>query len=141
MKDERHKIVGSKRRASMRYAMMQNRLKTASPTVNKGYMGIELRVSREDFIAWFQAGDFVGCSVDRIDPKGHYEIGNMQLIPTWVNAGKDKLISTADGTSRCYVCKKEKPLTDFVKDKRRVLTGYSTLCKPCDTARIKNVSL
>ena len=113
--------------------MLLNR--TNNPTgKNSCYVGIEVRISREDFITWFMANDFAGCSVDREDPSRHYEVGNLKLIPKGLNAGKDK-VKSADGKCECRVCKKTKDLNEFVKDSRRQLTGFSTIYLECESAR------
>lgn len=60
------------------------------------YKNVELRVSRDEFIAWCNANKdlkrlakaylasgskrAMTPSIDRIDSKGHYEIGNMQWV-------------------------------------------------------------
>lgn len=138
-KDERNKEIGGKHRASSRYSMMVYRVTNTHLSKNKNYQGIEIRVSRSDFIEWFSKNDFSGCSVDRIDKSGHYELSNMQLISIQANIAKDKL-KAFNGRSICYSCKQEKPLEDFVKETRRMHTGRSTICKPCESKRESNQS-
>ena len=55
-----------------------------------GGRGIELKISREDFIAWYirEAGGRFDLTIDRIDNDGHYELGNMQLITKTENSRK-----------------------------------------------------
>ena len=88
--DKRCDIIGSKRRAKNRYHLIKKRLKDVHLSKNKNYKNIKLLVSEKDFIDWFIKNDFKGCSVDRIDPKGNYELNNMQLIPLLENITKDR---------------------------------------------------
>lgn len=133
--DNRHKIIGGRHRALSRYYMMLSRVKNCHLPKNRKYEGIEVRVEKEDFIAWFQARDFVGCSVDRIDPSGHYELSNMQVIDSRLNAGKDRVLLNEDGTRTCSTCKTNKTVAEFVKDKRRFILGVGSICKVCDAKR------
>ena len=135
--DNRHAEIGGNHRAMSRYYMIKYRLKNTHLPKNKNYIGIELKVSKEDFINWFTKLDFKGCSVDRIKSTGHYELSNMCVIKLVDNIRKDKLKSI-NGLCVCYRCNSNKPLTEFSKDKRRI-NGYSTCCKECDNKRRKNV--
>lgn len=133
--DNRHLIIGGRHRAMSRYCMIKNRVKTASKCKkNKHYAGIQVLVSVDDFIEWFMPLDFAGCSVDRIDKNGNYELENMQVIPLWQNIAKDKLIAK-DGKSTCFACDESKDLSDFVKDRRRMTTGRATICIECEKER------
>lgn len=132
---ERHNsysTVGSRKRASARYSMLLHRIHNTHKPRNKGYKGVEVRLTREEFIKWFMPLDFEGCSVDRIDVKGHYELSNMQVIPLVENMRKDRM-KAVGGECVCYSCNKAKPLEEFAKDKRRI-TGRSTCCRDCDNA-------
>jgi hypothetical protein len=102
---------------------------------NSGYAGVELRIGREDFIAWFMPRDYAGCSVDRVKVEGHYEIGNIEVIPMPINAIKDRM-KAKDGQCECYSCHEIKPLNEFVKDKRRK-TGHGTICLVCERERTR----
>lgn len=135
-KDARHREVGGSHRARTRYYILCNRVKNTQQSKNSCYEGIQVLVSKDEFIRWFMMNDFTGCSVDRIDKGGHYELSNMQLIPLAQNIAKDKLVSK-DGMSRCYVCRNVKPLDQFVSETRRIATGKSTICKECERARTR----
>jgi hypothetical protein len=137
--DTRHRKIGGRHRAVSRYAMLLNRVTNTETSRNKSYKGIEVRVSRDEFIDWFMPRDFEGCSVDRIEKSGHYELSNMQLISLQKNIAKDKL-KHKDGFCICYSCKQEKTSDKFVADKRRMHTGLSTICKQCDSKRVKNIT-
>jgi hypothetical protein len=131
--DSRHRVIGGVHRARSRYAMLVHRTTHTDNNRNKNYSGVEVRVSREEFIEWFRALDFDGCSVDRIDNNGHYEIENMQVIPMSENNSKDR-VKARDGRCVCYKCKEEKPLDEFATDNRRT-NGRTTICKACDNKR------
>ena len=129
--------VGSRRRAACRYAMMRHRVDNCHEVRNKCYRGIKLKIGREEFIEWFMANDYAGCSVDRIDSRGDYELSNMRLIPTWVNTGQDKL-KIKNRKKHCWRCKQYKPFGEMVKSKRALLTGVDGVCKKCDSSRVKH---
>jgi len=131
----RHKIIGDIERARARYAMLCNRVENSHLPKNSCYEGVEVRVDRDEFLEWFMENNFEGCSVDRIDPNGHYDLSNMQLIPTSENIGKDKRLET-DGFNRCWRCLEWKPIEDFVKCSKNK-NGYDTICKPCENIRTK----
>ena len=77
--------------------------------------------------------DFEGCSVDRIDNNGHYELKNMQLISLAENISKDKT-KAKNGYCECYSCFNTKKLEHFTKCKRN-RNGYATICLECDRLR------
>jgi len=79
----RHSKYGDAKSAeilSKRYDAMRQRCVTGT---GKRYKerGIELRMTREEFIQWglAQEKDFRTLDVDRIDNDGHYELGNIRL--------------------------------------------------------------
>lgn len=120
--------------------MLKNRIE--NPTgKNACYAGVKLLISREDFIKWFTANDFEGCTVDRKSPLKHYEVGNLQLLTKRENSGKDKRMDH-NGLCRCYSCKKVKKLELFVKSSRK-MNGYSTICLECENerTRLKNMKV
>ena len=131
--DLRNQQIGGRHRAMARYYMIAHRVSNTNEKKNKKYCGIEVRVGKEEFIAWFMERDFPGCSVDRIDSSGHYELSNMQVIPLSHNIRKDKTFCR-DGTSRCRSCGQTKQVSEFCID-RRLSTGITTLCKRCERVR------
>lgn len=137
--DTRHAQIGGRKRALSRYSMIKHRVENTHLPKNRGYVGVELRVDKETFVAWFMERDFKGCSVDRIDVSGHYELENMQVVSLAWNIARDKL-KHVDGFCVCYACGQSKPSEAFAVDKRRLHTGRSTICKSCDGSRPKNVS-
>lgn len=137
-KDTMHKIIGGKHRARSRYAMILNRCK-GEGSKNRGYIGVNVLISKDEFIEWFMPRDFEGCSVDRIDSKGDYTLENMQVIPIKQNIIKDK-VKHIDGKCLCPVCREIKDSDCFVKDKRRTC-GFGTICKKCDYKRPKRTKV
>lgn len=131
--DNRHKVIGGRHRALARYHMLCNRVKNSHLLKNKSYLNIKVLVGKEAFISWFMPRDYIGCSVDRMDSSGHYELSNMQIIPLLVNIAKDHL-KVKNGMRICCSCKKEKILSDFVQD-LRISIGVSTRCKSCEADR------
>lgn len=127
--------IGSRRRANNKYNAIITRLSTTNRNKNKKYEGVELSVSRADFIEWYMPLDFDGASVDRIDKNGHYELSNMQVIPLRENIRKDR-IKACNGMCECYRCHEVKPISEFSKDKRRA-SGYSTICRECERERAR----
>lgn len=104
--------------------------------------GIVCRVSKEDFIAWYEPRYFKGCLVDRIDDDGHYELGNMQLIGREdhnYKARQDNLakrgVIEADGTRYCYGCETVKSVKEFGAKPRKVSKinplGLDEHCREC----------
>jgi hypothetical protein len=133
--DRRNTIIGGHHRALARWYMILHRLKGVGAK-NKHYAGRSLEMSKEEFIDWFRAKDFKGCSVDRIDNSKGYSLNNLQLIPLAQNIAKDKTAYNGI-THVCSMCKEKKLAELFVRDKRR-LSGIGSICKKCDTARTKN---
>ena len=127
--------IGSRKRANNKYNAILCRTRGYGNRKNDKYRGVEVKVSRSEFIEWYMPRDFEGASVDRIDPAKGYELSNMQVIPMSHNASKDK-VKASDGMCECRVCHEVKPLDQFVKDNRR-LNGHSTICKSCDALRSK----
>lgn len=127
--------IGSRKRANNKYNAILCRTRGYGNRKNDKYRGVEVKVSRSEFIEWYMPRDFDGASVDRIDPTKGYELSNMQVIPMSLNASKDK-VKASDGTCECGVCHEVKPLDQFVRERRR-LNGYSTICKSCEAQRSK----
>ena len=125
--------IGCRRRANNKYNAILSRLSKTNRKKNENYIGVQLRVSRKEFIDWFMPLDFEGASIDRIDANGHYEISNMQVIPLSENIRKDK-VKAKNGFCECYKCHQIKPISDFCKDKKRK-NGHKTICLDCERER------
>lgn len=67
-----------------------------------GGRGIELKISREDFIVWYirETKGRTDLTIDCVDNDGHYELGNMQLITISENSRKAHQESNAMQKSR-----------------------------------------
>ena len=56
-----------------------------------GGKGIEVLVNRHEFVEWYLervTDDMIRPNVDRLDPNGHYEFSNMQVISAKENSQK-----------------------------------------------------
>ncbi len=91
------------------------------------------------FIDWaLDSGWCRNLEIDRIDNDGPYSPDNCR----WVTHKKQNLnrrnrvTFQEKGTRICQICKTEKPLTEFYKDKNKLL-GLMYRCKPCHRNRIK----
>ncbi len=112
------------------------------------YAGIEVRMTRQEFLAWAipiysewmkQHPDDTP-SVDRKDPTGHYEIGNLQIISLSDNSQitrRNKTWSAPPGTAWCSGCKDYHPVANF--GTRTPLAwcpdGLRTYCHQCESKR------
>ncbi|MDO9585955.1 MAG: hypothetical protein Q7I93_05685 [Syntrophales bacterium] len=126
-----------RRKATLKYSAIRRRI--AWPNYRR--KGIELKVGREEFIQWYSENYFRGGVVDRIDDKGHYELGNIHIItPIEHNRKKRKDRLDALGIIEtwgryCYGCDQEKSHDDFYRKKAKVSEwnplGLSELCAEC----------
>lgn len=56
---------------------------------NYGAKGVQVRVKRDEFVDWYienVTDEMIKPTVDRIDPSGHYEFSNMEIIPASLNS-------------------------------------------------------
>jgi hypothetical protein len=124
-------IIGTRSRALYRFQQIAIPLHKSK--------GIKVLISKDDFISWFMANDFEGCSVDRIDGDGHYEAGNIQLIPMAENNGKDRVKPVISGRKECSRCFVWWPLDSFYKT-NQVKSGRQSCCIECEKKRKSNRS-
>lgn len=104
------------------------------------YARIELRFSREEFLAWAipefsrwlrDRPEQTAC-IDRSDNTGHYEIGNLRLVTlpesnrNRIHKGKPK--RDPAGLHWCRECGRLLPIEQFYK-------GHGALCKRHDNER------
>ncbi len=97
------------------------------------YAHVKVRVTREEFIAWYLPRYFTGCAVDRIDSTGHYELSNIQLLTKAENAKKTSNhpnMVAPIGKHWCGKCKQYLPFDSFHKNRRRE-HGLDCTCKTC----------
>lgn len=112
----------------------------------KCYRNVEVRMTRAEFIAWavpqyeawFREHPAVTPSVDRIRSTGHYELGNLQLIPVAENRLKNsrhKNKFAPEGTHWCCRCQSYLSNSDFYSSTAWVTAsnplGLSGYCKKC----------
>jgi len=133
------------KRATAIYSTMKQRERN-SDGKNPTYADVEIRISRDDFIAWFVASwpiyvfDFGDRqpSIDRING-GHYEFGNIRLIPLAENsrlALGNHNVHAPDGMAWCGTCETYKLRCEFHKNRCQV-HGLCHQCKPCESKRNK----
>lgn len=116
---------------------------------NPAYAGVELRISKEEFVKWalpqyesiLNSNPGAVPSVSRRGDIGHYEIGNIDIIPwrkhkTIAADERKKLIRPAEGRKICTKCRTEKDLVQFPKN-RTIHDGYGYWCKLCAGSVIK----
>ena len=106
------------------------------------YANVELRMTWEEWLDWSvpqyelfdmeHPGEIPNAA--RNGDKGHYEIGNIRIIPVSENQAEQACRGIGqvrpDGTKRCSICKEVKDTDYFCKNKSR-LDGFHTNCKEC----------
>lgn len=114
------------------------------------YVGIEVRMTREEFntwaipeyLKWFQEHPEESPSIDRIDPAGHYELSNIRLMEVWENRTSNKRNKhrlAPEGSLHCRFCKQYLPTTDFYERPSMPLTAkntrshWSAECRKCSS--------
>jgi hypothetical protein len=112
---------------------------------SKSYANIEVRISREDFIAWavpeyekwFREHSNLTPSIDRKDSTGHYELGNLQLVEVQSNRRKaSKFVNDNAplGTKWCPKCSRFRNHDEFYKMEKPSAhdpMGLYVRCKEC----------
>lgn len=118
--------------------------------LQESYAGVEVRMSRDEYLAWalpaFSAwmGQNSGTpSVDRIDPKGHYEVGNLRILERGENArlaSNHPNVYAPPGAAWCSACRQYLPRDGFYRCADK-FNGLQSRCKPCHDAALKSSSL
>lgn len=110
------------------------------------YVGIEIRLTRDEFLAW--AGEEYAKwmaahpgeppSLDRIDSRGHYEIGNLQVISRAENSRKSRsnrhlAEGIEAGKKRCGRCQVIKDFSEFRRHAPRSRGSFGLFgwCRKC----------
>lgn len=103
------------------------------------YTDIKLLLTKDEFISWVipelqkwvLEKDITEASIDRVDPKGHYAVGNLQLLTMDENRAKarhHKNFHAPEGCAWCNQCKQHLTISSFYKDKSR-MNGLTSKCK------------
>jgi hypothetical protein len=121
---EQSRTIGSHFRAMHRWHAILSRVRKDS-----AYQHVKILITREEFIAWFRANDWDGCTVDRIDPKGHYEFSNMRLISLSENSRRAVLTFT-DTHGTCNKCRVTMPIELFRRHCGNI-NGRANTCAEC----------
>jgi len=116
---------------------------------NPSYEHTEVRMTQAEFLAWAipayqeyleqHPESFLPekpkdtASLDRIDPNGHYEIGNLQIISMGENArlsNQHRNVHAPKGMAWCSVCRQYLPVANFAKANKR-FNGLQKRCREC----------
>lgn len=111
------------------------------------YLGIEVRIEKDVFLAWaeqefskwYRDNPGVRPSVDREDPDGHYELGNIRVISLAENSRRKRdnhNVHAPEGKAWCARCLTYKDRAEF-SICRRNQHGLQNHCKPCMAIRVK----
>ena len=106
---------------------------------NPAYADVLIKITQSQFLEWCSDAYNVArqkygqtkLSIDRIDNDGHYELGNLQIIPHSENAKKDKPnVCAPEGMAWCGRCQIYWPRNCFYKN-RNAYNGLASRCKSC----------
>ena len=108
------------------------------------YAGIEVRMTRSEFLEWAEPRYSAWASerpgetptIDRIDPDGHYELGNIRLLEWGENARRSRRnrnVHAPDGMHWCGRCEQYMPSVMFGKCCNKT-HGLADTCKACRVA-------
>lgn len=105
----------------------------------RAYIGVQLLMAREEFMEWaipayaefLQNNPGVPPTLDRIDPKGHYVIGNLRVVSKVVNSRRGRVDRGGGppGTWYCPRCQQYLPLGSFGRGV--VGPGVQCYCRSC----------
>jgi transposase-like protein len=111
----------------------------------QSYEHVEVRMTRDEFLAWSipEYAKWIPKdqpSLDRIDPRGHYELGNLRIINRRENSRLQrtaKNVHATEGMAWCTDCSAYLQRDSFWRCK----SSYNKLqhrCKPCQMAAIRH---
>lgn len=112
-----------------------------------GYELVEVRMSRQDFLEWaipaysewMDKNPNQTPSLDRIDPAGHYELGNIRILERGHNSSlnrQNKNVHASINEAWCHKCESYLPAKDFWASKSN-FNGLQHRCKTCQKEAIK----
>lgn len=128
--------------ASEVYTAINDRLTNKKRLVQRErYRNVKNLITREEFVKWYVDNHFAGCTVDRKDNDGDYEIGNIQMLSKSEHNQKKRLDRLGNYTLKenvpCSKCGEIKHYTEFYKNKTGVNKynpyGIRADCKSCQT--------
>jgi hypothetical protein len=108
---------------------------------NPSYTRVKLKINREAFVEWalpfYEKITSRGLipTVSRIGDQGHYEIGNIEILPKGEHKRRENQIRwqrvrPVPGKKRCSSCHRVKKMGLFAK-RRTSKDGYGHWCKAC----------
>lgn len=125
-------------RARAAYRNMHRRCENRCGT-EPAYAHVKLKMTLAEWLAWsvpkyetfIAKNPGVRPSVSRFGDKGHYEIGNIDIIP-WIKNRQQMAMpgQAKDGKKRCSKCRETKPIVEFGKN-RTHKDGYAHHCRSC----------
>jgi len=124
-------------RAKAAYLGMLKRCLNANGK-NPTYSCVELRMTLEEFLEWSlpRYAEFISefpntvPNVARYNDKGHYEIGNIEIISRLENQQQTTYKAAIEGYKTCSKCNINKSIDSFVKHKGKP-DGLSYECREC----------
>jgi hypothetical protein len=107
-------------------------------------------MSRDEYLSWavpafteWMAANTGTPSVDRVNPRGHYEIGNLRILERGENnrlASNHPNVHAPAGKAWCGECAEYLPREHFYRCASH-FNGLQKRCKPCHEAALKASAL
>ena len=105
---------------------------------NPGYANVELQMTREEWLSWSLPlyeeftrihGEHESPSVSRIGDKGHYALGNLEIVK-WSEHNKIPHTLVVNGKKKCSACGRNRNADKFTKN-RTTPSGLAGQCRDC----------
>lgn len=133
-------------RARSAFRDMMRRCRNANGK-NPTYANIELRMTLDEWLAWSvpKYETFIAehphesPNAARVGDAGHYEIGNIEIIPHLLNRASQSMprVARPDGMKTCSRCEKDKPVSQFSK-RAGNFDGLNYWCRECMAGAYRN---
>ena len=130
-------------RARSTYRDMMRRAENNN-SKNPAYSKVKLLMTMEEFLEWslplyikfIEENPESSPSVARRGDKGHYELGNIEIVSKEENRATQeaKLLLKSDGTKLCSRCKESKVAKGNFSINKGRPDGLCHWCKPCMSA-------
>jgi len=143
-RSNRQKIKSKNRTTAKRgsevYTAINDRLTNEKRLANRErYRSINNLMTRDEFVEWYVPNYFAGCTLDRKDNDGDYEIDNIQMLSKVEHNHKKRLDRLGEYTLKenvpCSKCGTIKHYTEFYKNKTGINKynpyGIRSECKSC----------